>query len=481
MLTTEAQQPQHRSWIASAALGVVAIAASALIALLVIQGRWIEGLALVAGFPAFLAIQRQPLVIIGIWLALYPFLSGAADGGDAKVAVWLIHRLAPVATLIIVLVSSSTRASNRRLSKLGVAELFMAAYAVASLLSILYTSDAIVASVRTFYARTIIPMVLYLLIRLLKPEQKQLARLAPVLIFFLASQALIGAAQWFAPSALPSQWLDRAGTRTTGSLGQPGVFGTSVLFAGLLLLHVGLSGHSRRLRMVAVPAFIGSLLLCALTFSRGMWLAATVAVFGIYFVYRKAARKILAIGLVIAILAILSTSLAPTTEYFEQRFYSAQSQQSALSRLPVVIASVRMFEEKPLSGWGYGNFNKYDRQFQSSLDGLFVPEKDHSSHNLILTIAAEQGIPGLITYYGPVLYWLARTIRSRRRFTRDSTRLVVTLWMVIAAHFVVNNFAVMKSSFGLGIWWMTVGMIGVVVTGVGSAPAPAERDLAFKT
>lgn len=454
-------------------MGVVAVGASGLVALLVVRGRWFEALALLVAFPALLLVQRRPLITVAGWFAVYPLLVGAEDGGSAKLAVWAVHRLAPLATLIIVWVSTRARASHRTLPRLGPAEALMIGYVVVSLLSIAYQSDAVIDTIRQFYDKTIVPVILYLLVRLLKPTAADLKKFAPALVLLLASQAVIGAMQWLAPDALPAWWLGRAGTRTTGSLGHPNVFGVAVVFAGLMLLHLGRSEQSGRLRAIAFPAFGTGVLLAFLTFSRASWLAAVIVVLGLLMVYRREAKKMIAVGLVAMAVFGLSAALGPTAEYFEERLYS---EESALSRLPVVVASVRMFQERPITGFGYGNFNEFDREYQSSIEGLFVPEKDHSSHNLYLTIAAEQGLLGLLTYLGPALYWLMLTPAAMRRLPDGSARLLVVLWLSLASHVVVNNFSNMKVSFGLGLWWATLGMIGALVAETRGHSLPAPRE-----
>ncbi len=51
--------------------------------------------------------------------------------------------------------------------------------------------------------------------------------------------------------------------------------------------------------------------------------------------------------------------------------------ESALSRLPIIYASIRMFPEaRPLFGWGYGNFGRYDHsEFQGRVADLVNSEK----------------------------------------------------------------------------------------------------------
>ena len=53
-----------------------------------------------------------------------------------------------------------------------------------------------------------------------------------------------------------------------------------------------------------------------------------------------------------------------------------------------------------------------------------------------------------------------------------------SLWLVIAAFVIVNNFSVMKVTFGLGLWWLTLGLIGSTVHRYrASAPQPGPIDV----
>ena len=40
-----------------------------------------------------------------------------------------------------------------------------------------------------------------------------------------------------------------------------------------------------------------------------------------------------------------------------------------------------------------------------------------------------------------------------------SRKLVLILWLVIAGNIVINNFVRVQVSFGLGMWWVTLGLI----------------------
>ena len=133
----------------------------------------------------------------------------------------------------------------------------------------------------------------------------------------------------------------------------------------------------------------------------------------------------------------------------------------------MVYASLRMIGEEPSFGWGYENFDRFDREFQRPVGNLVAPEKDHASHNLYLTIFVEQGIVGLVLFCGPAVWWLGRT-KSRWRYlpTHGITgrTLIGALWLVIAGHFIVNNFSRMQVPFGFGIYWLTLGLIASLVS-----------------
>jgi O-antigen ligase len=133
-----------------------------------------------------------------------------------------------------------------------------------------------------------------------------------------------------------------------------------------------------------------------------------------------------------------------------------------LGRLPVVLASIEMFQAKPLFGWGYTNFDEYDRQFQGRVGDLVAPEKDHASHNVYLTILAEQGLVGLGLFLAPLIGLAVLSVKKWALLPAEgfwSRKLLLIFWLTIIAHIVVNNFSNMRIVFGLGIWWICLALI----------------------
>jgi O-antigen ligase len=435
------------------------------VAYLVVTGNTPFALALLLAVPAITLVLRNPLSAVAIWLLVTPFLV-ATDGGAIRMIYWLVHRALPVVVVVNLVIGAKLGARGPR-PKLRWPELAMAGYLVLTQLSILHTSETPLATTYHLYDRVLIPMCLYLIVRLAQPDARDLQRMLPVVIFLLLSQAAIGVLQWAAPDVLPGFWLERVGLRTIGSLGHPNVYGTTVLFAGLLLLHAGMSREPGDGRWRLLWLFPFSLIFVILTFSRASWLAGLVVIVALLSLYPGYMAKLAVVSILLGAALLMSGRIDEQVHMAQTRLRSAQSEESALSRLPVVAASLRMFGERPLLGWGYGNFDRYDEQFQSAVSDLVVPEKDHASHNLYLTLLAEQGFVGFFCYLAPVLWWLAATGRAVLVMPADghiNRQLVMCLWLVLVAHVVVNNYSNMRVVVGLGIWWLTLGMIASVVT-----------------
>ena len=448
-------------------LGVFAAAGllcAAVVAYLVAKGHPEVALALLLAPPLAALVLRYPLVAVAVWLLVTPFL--VETGGVVRLVYWLVHRTLPVAVLANILIGAKL-GFREPPPRLRWPEFAMAGYLVVSEVMILHTSEEVMATTYHLYDRVLIPMCLYLIVRYMQPGARDLRRVVPIIIFLLLSQAVIGVLQWAAPGVLPGAWLDRVGLRTIGSLSHPNVYGTTMLFAGLLLLHAGMSRERGDRRWRLLLLFPVSLVMVFLTYSRASWLAGVLVVTGLGALYPRYVTRLVVVVIVLSVALLASGRIDQQVRMAQLRFRSEHSEESALSRLPVFAASLRMFGDRPILGWGYGNFDRYDDRYQGAVGGLVVPEKDHASHNLYLTILAEQGLTGFLLYVGPAFWWLFASGRAWRALPVDGVinrRLLACLWFVLGAQVVVNNYSNMRVVFGLGIWWLTLGMIASLVT-----------------
>ncbi len=457
-----------RSWMRSGTGVVVqvggALLAGVAIGALVALGRWYAPLGLVLCLAGVFLLRRHRLAVITVWLLVTPFVV-ETDSALVRKLFWAIHRGLPIAALGLIAFGILV-GDRRRRSRLGWPETLIGGYILASLLSIGFTSDDPLATAFLFYDRLFIPICLYLIIRLLEPDESELRRFVPIGVFILVSQSVLGVLQWINPSILPSAWLGLEGARTTGSLVHPNVFATALLFCGVLCLHSALSvSRANSSRWGLMFLFVLAIVMAFLTLSRASWLAAVVVIGGLLFVYPRPLNRLAVIAVPVVGLLLATGLLSGIGIAAQDRLESASSEQSALSRLPVAVAAVRMFAERPLVGWGYESFDRFDRQFQTTVAG-FYPEKDQTHHNLFLTLLAEQGLLGLALYLGPMVWWLALTPSALANMPRQgflSRRLLIVLWLIAASFFVVNQFSNFRVTFGFGMWWVTLGLIGSLV------------------
>jgi len=182
----------------------------------------------------------------------------------------------------------------------------------------------------------------------------------------------------------------------------------------------------------------------------------------------------------VVVAAMVGGVFGATQEILATRLISEHSTETALSRLPVIVASLRMIEARPLIGWGYENFDVYDQSFTGSIKGLYVPDKDHASHNMFLTLGAEGGLTGLFLYLGPAIWWLAKSNSGVRNLPDEgfrSKKFVWMLWLALAAQITAFNFSNNRVAFGLGVWWLTIGLLATACDWRDKAIEEATTDV----
>ncbi len=427
---------------------------------LISAGLWYVCLVLLAAVPAFVWFHRFPIGGVALWIAVVPLVTATASPALRQV-FWILHRALPLGVLVLIVVGSALRTSPRRLGRLGRAETLMLAFILSGLVSIAMLSAEPLAQTVLFYDRWIAPMCLYLIVRLLEPSSRELRWLIPVAVGLLLLEAPVGVATLTVPHLLPAEWVIL--TRATGTFGDPDVLGAAMAFCGVICLWAGTITRRPVLRAGSILLFVLAMLMMFLTFSRANWLAGVVVIAACAWIFRERLGALVVAGPMVIAVLLVTGLLAGPLAFAEERFASQRSQESALARLPVAVAAVRMFEARPLTGWGYGNFDLYSRDFQGTVGNLVTAEKNHASHNLFLSIIAELGLIGLVAFLGPMFIWARRTMRAYPHMPLDVRRFAAALWLVVGSFIIVNNFSVMKSTYGLGLWWLCLGFIATTV------------------
>jgi len=435
--------------------------AGLVIANMVAAGEWLIAATLVFAVPALIILVRFPFITLIIWLVLSPFLVQTPNAA-IRAVYWLVHRMLPVVTIGIMLLSNTLHISKRQLPRFGLPEYAMLAYVVVTVASVILQNNSISATLILFYDRIFAPMCLYWLVKLSAPGENTLKWLVPIALFITITQVAIGTISWVVPSVLPSDWTKYAGQRATGSLNSVSVFTASITFSGMFLLYSGLRMKLGWKRNILILTYVATLYGVLISFSRASWLAGILVLLGIITLYPRFVMRML-LRLVPIIVVLGTTLLVSQVQQLEERFYSKDSAHTALSRLPVLVAAYRMYQAKPIFGWGYANFDRYDREFQGRFGDLANPdEKDLTSHNMFLTLLAEQGTVGFVLLLLPVFLLLFRTIQVHSNLPRSGLKgknMTILLWLIVMTFIVLMNFAPIVVVFGLGLYWITLGLI----------------------
>jgi O-antigen ligase len=190
----------------------------------------------------------------------------------------------------------------------------------------------------------------------------------------------------------------------------PNIYGRFLALVMLAVIGAMLYVRERRALVAGVIALAilwGSLVL---TLSQSS-LAALLFGLVVLAALRWRARRVLALaGGVVAALAIVALAF-PSALGVD--LSSSGSVNSATSgRLKLIDGGLQLFERRPLTGYGSASFTReYRRRHRSGGTGQAVS----ASHTIPVTIAAEQGIPGLATYLALLVVAAVTLLRGAGR------------------------------------------------------------------
>ncbi|MEA2423258.1 MAG: hypothetical protein QOF55_2357, partial [Thermoleophilaceae bacterium] len=196
----------------------------------------------------------------------------------------------------------------------------------------------------------------------------------------------------------------------------------------LALVMVGLAAMllwSRRGRQVAVASAALAVLWSALvlTFSQSSFSALLVGL-AVLAALRFGRRPVIAAAAAVAVIGLVVVLAAPGLIHLNPK--SGKSLDKATSgRIDLMRGGLRMFTDKPLFGFGSGAFAKEFRM----REGVGSKQAASASHTIPITVAAEEGVPGLAAYaavliasFGLLFRGLGGALRGRAPPPRLVTR-----------------------------------------------------------
>ena len=202
------------------------------------------------------------------------------------------------------------------------------------------------------------------------------------------------------------------GLRAAGMYGMAITYGYGIELILILMLSLAFL-FRKKIKSISNPwifyiSFSTTILGFYFAFARGAMLA---LIFSIPFIFFKTNKKafvgLLASG---ALLLSIILVLVFNGQHEGNRFLLKAKTTSNMIRLSQLEAAYAGFLEKPLTGWGYRNFesNAYDIKKRNGID--FAKFYGHA-HNNYLEFLASTGIFGFVSFFCFVLFWVIDMFR----------------------------------------------------------------------
>jgi len=452
----------------------IAIGMGFLLGYLSSRGNWFYALALAAAAPLTVVFSRRPFLGVILWLLIMPLSSALPN---PELLYWTIHRILIPLTLILAILPRLIHNSKLPPLRLGIPEvcvLLLVAYIPLSLV----VTDAIGREpMRKYLDRFVIPICIYLAVRLTTLDKRNLFLLEWTAFAVAIIQNGIGFLSWIMPSVLPRVWHHNIGYRTAGSLGDPAVFTSLLVFCAVILVNAAMQHKKGYVRLIFILVAGASFISVFISLSRGSWLAGLLVLLGLLVLYRKRMLRLILLGAIVMIIlgaGFLSKHISMASERLAD-------QGPIVGRLVAYNAMLRMFLEKPLLGWGYDTTNLYIRDYypmgSTSFNFNLI-----TSHNTYLTIITELGLVGFLLFILPMTSLLSKSVRAWRdphRMKREESTLLAVFWLGALQNFLVSNFIDMRFfPVGLTLWWISLGLIGNLMNQYDESH---DRYIAYKT
>ena len=387
------------------------------------------GLAVVVGLA--LILLRRPSVFAALALAALPFRIPVESGGSTA------NLLVPLYAVIGAgaLAWAVPRALGRREeepAQRGWLEWLLLGSVVLYALQSAYSGDKAKAleQVVFFY----VPFaLLFALLREVPWTRRRLGMAFTVLVGLAVVFAAVGFWEYQArelllnPKVISSNQFEPY-FRVNSLFFDPNIYGRFLVLVMLGLTAVLLWARSARdtwLSAAGLTVLWGGLVL---TLSQSSF-AALLAGLGVLALLRFPARYTLAavgVGVVVAGALVIA---APGALGLDQGLDDASS-----GRAGLVEGGLRLARDRPVWGWGSGDFARQYRRHETASSARAVS----ASHTIPVTVAAEQGLIGLAAYLALLAFTLARLLRGARGLPGRAAvaagfvALVVHTWMYAA-------------------------------------------------
>lgn len=199
------------------------------------------------------------------------------------------------------------------------------------------------------------------------------------------------------PPAVEPFWFGRyEGFRTEGMFPSGITYAHNLLFPLIFVTAWLMAPHvTRRQRFVLFLGWGVMLLALLFTLTRGVWVAYAVVLLGL--AVMKGRRALLPVGACLVAMGLAVTLVSPGVW---ERAHYAFDVQTNFARTQIWQANLDMIRDRPILGWGYGNYKKFREPYYQR-----YPQSDTNAHahNNFLQMWVDAGIVGLAAFL--FLFW----------------------------------------------------------------------------
>jgi O-antigen ligase len=190
----------------------------------------------------------------------------------------------------------------------------------------------------------------------------------------------------------------------------PNIYGRFLALV-MIAVAVAMLWSRRRRDVLLAAALLGWLLAGMITSFSQSSIAALLLGLALVAAWRWSLRLALAAaGLVVALGAALIL-LAPASLHFGLKGSGGSTSNATSGRTKLIEGGLELFAKRPLEGYGPGSFEReYKRHSHTNAENA-----TSASHTIPVTIAAEQGLPGLLVYVALIIAALAVLLRGAGR------------------------------------------------------------------
>ena len=186
--------------------------------------------------------------------------------------------------------------------------------------------------------------------------------------------------------------------------------------------------------LASVPAILGSIYL---TYTRSIWMGlATVLVVLVLCLLKGLPRRAM-ISAGVASIVLLAAIKGPNLIAFKREYSAAETRESTYMRAAFAYVSLEMFKDRPLAGFGFNQFQIYNRDYLADRSTSIRLEsiRGYVHHNSFLSLLVDLGLIGFSLYALIGLSfmkqaWKVWTVRGAPPLARGLGLTAVTLTLV---------------------------------------------------